>query len=221
VDEVLKDLVGDEGHALEISLRAADEAKSQVRRDLRYIFVSLFYQSVKLKRNLHTADTLLRSLSSFAPRFLAAMEVAAAAAAPAVANPLVRFLLSYPSFSPQSRPSHPASLSGVGISFVRRTDAAVGVDSKFVVKRLVQGSDTALQGDVEVNDVVVKVRQHARFCCVEHKPVRFRLMGILSRVGTRRLFLPMLWEKKVSEIVLIVQCISLSDAVSIQARIAA
>ena len=30
VDDVLKDLVGDEGHSLEISLRAADEAKSQV-----------------------------------------------------------------------------------------------------------------------------------------------------------------------------------------------
>jgi hypothetical protein len=30
-----------------------------------------------------------------------------------------------------------------------------------VVKRLVQGSDTAIQGDVEVNDVVVKVRAGA------------------------------------------------------------
>ncbi len=117
VDEVLKDLVGDEGHALEISLRAADEAKSQVRRDLRYIFVSLFYQSVKLKRNLHTADTLLRSLSSFVPRFLAAMEVAAAAAAaPAVANPLVRFLLSLPlclRFHPNRTPLTPPHSQGL------------------------------------------------------------------------------------------------------------
>ena len=32
VDEVLKDLVGDEGLSLEISFRAADEAKSQVCR---------------------------------------------------------------------------------------------------------------------------------------------------------------------------------------------
>ena len=32
VEEVLKDLVGDEGQSLEISFRAADEAKSQVRR---------------------------------------------------------------------------------------------------------------------------------------------------------------------------------------------
>jgi hypothetical protein len=30
VDDVLKDLVGDEGHSLEVSFRAADEAKSQV-----------------------------------------------------------------------------------------------------------------------------------------------------------------------------------------------
>jgi hypothetical protein len=88
---------------------------------------------------------------------------AAAAAAPAVANPLVRFLLTSPRFlrfrlnAPLS-PRLTLSLSGVGISFVRRTDGAVGVDSKFVVKRLVQGSDTALQGDVEVNDAVVKVR---------------------------------------------------------------
>ena len=94
VDEVLKDLVGDEGHALEISLRAADEAKSQVRHDLRCIFVGPFYNGAKPKRNLHTADALLRSLSSFAPRFLVAMEVAAAA--PPVATPLVRFLLASP-----------------------------------------------------------------------------------------------------------------------------
>jgi hypothetical protein len=47
---------------------------------------------------------------------------------------------------------------GVGISFVRRVGSGVGADSKFVVKRLVQGSDTAMQGDVEVNDVVVRVR---------------------------------------------------------------
>ncbi len=31
VDEVLKDIVGEEGQAVEVSLRAADEAKSQVR----------------------------------------------------------------------------------------------------------------------------------------------------------------------------------------------
>ena len=95
VDEVLKDLVGDEGHALEISLRAADEAKSQVRHDLRCIFVGPFYNGAKPKRNLHTADASLRSLSSFAPRFLVATEVAAAAAPPA-ATPLVRFLLASP-----------------------------------------------------------------------------------------------------------------------------
>ncbi len=47
---------------------------------------------------------------------------------------------------------------GVGISFVRRAGAGVGADSKFVVKRLVQGSDTAMQGDVEVNDIVIRVR---------------------------------------------------------------
>jgi hypothetical protein len=48
---------------------------------------------------------------------------------------------------------------GVGISFVRRAAGSSGTaDSKFVVKRLVQGSDAAMQGDVEVNDVVVRVR---------------------------------------------------------------
>ncbi len=40
---------------------------------------------------------------------------------------------------------------------MRRAGAA-DADPKIVVKRLVQGSDTAMQGDVEVNDVVVRVR---------------------------------------------------------------
>jgi C-terminal processing protease CtpA/Prc len=162
VDEVLKDLVGDEGHALEISLRAADEAKSQVRHSLFDICLFCVVSTQREIVILQTTDTLIRSLSSSALQFLAAVEMAAVVA-PAVANPLVRFLLfaSFPFFSPQSPSSHPASLSGVGISFVRRTGAAA-VDSKFVVKRLVQGSDTALQGDVEVNDVVVKVRQRSR-----------------------------------------------------------
>lgn len=57
VDEVLKDLVGDEGHALEISFRAADEAKSQVRHDLRCIVVGRFYTSMKPKE-IFTQPTL-------------------------------------------------------------------------------------------------------------------------------------------------------------------
>ena len=62
--------------------------------------------------------------------------------------------------SPTPRPFSALS-AGVGISFVRRTGGVADADSKFVVKRLVQGSDTAIQGDVEVNDVVVRVSARA------------------------------------------------------------
>ncbi len=75
-----------------------------------------------------------------------------------------------------------AFFPGVGISFVRR---AGGADSKFVVKRLVQGSDTAMQGDVEVNDVVVRVSARAlRF--IDFDGGCGRSMATQSKVGTKR-----------------------------------
>ena len=54
VDEVLKDLVGDEGHALEISLRAADEAKSQVRRFTLYICRAFLQWRETKKKSSHS-----------------------------------------------------------------------------------------------------------------------------------------------------------------------
>lgn len=71
---------------------------------------------------------------------------------------------------------------GVGISFVRR---AGGADSKFVVKRLVQGSDTAMQGDVEVNDVVVRVSARV-LRLIYFDGGCGRLMATQSRVGTKK-----------------------------------
>ncbi len=201
VDDVLKDLVGDEGQTLEISFRAADEAKSQVRWSN---FYKCLLAAVLCLSPLHTTMTQVRehfrSCSLFALLFpaAAAAEMVAVAELPeaklSVWRPLLNVRISHPPHS------FFLSSPGVGISFVRRAGAAVGADSKFVVKRLVQGSDTAMQGDVEVNDVVVRVRAFVPLFIFHfdgHLCGGCRLTGTRLRGGTKRRYLLMSWEKKV------------------------
>jgi hypothetical protein len=84
VDEVMKDLVGDEGQSLEIAFRAADEAKSQVRCSLLQMRLraSVFYMSMKFPLDTHPTPRILsfRLCSSSVLQFLVAAAAAAAAA---------------------------------------------------------------------------------------------------------------------------------------------
>ena len=84
VDEVMKDLVGDEGQSLEIAFRAADEAKSQVLCSLLQMRLraSVFYMRMKFSIDTYPTPRILsfRLCSSSVLQFLVAAAAAAAAA---------------------------------------------------------------------------------------------------------------------------------------------